>query len=297
MENAIIFKWLQRKLKYRNPDSLINIPSEYQIPSYERNEIRKYLEELHQQGIKFTYPSHIDYPTAFYTMKEPPLFIEYIGQPVWKCRSLISVVGSRKIHRITQQWISFELSTFINDSQASIVSGGAIGVDQTAHLAALKVKEPTVVILPSGLNQIYPSNLCQLKDEVLFQGGCFLSEFELNQKVRKNFFYLRNRLIAALGRVTLILQATERSGTLLTVHHALEFGRPVVVVSGHSMIPEFSGNKKLIKEGAVMIQDKEELLDFWNAESWSGLVDEVAGYHRRWPGHLTSPIYSALEKQ
>ena len=87
-----------------------------------------------------------------------------------------------------------------------------------------------------------------------------------------NYFYLRNRLIAALGEMTLIAQATEKSGTLLTVHHALEFGRPVLVVSGHSMMPEFNGNKKLIKEGAILIQDKDDLLEFWRAESWSGLA-------------------------
>ena len=276
MKNAIIFKWLQRKFKFRNPESIIIPPEGIEISTREQKEIVNYLEDLTANGIFWTYPSHTDYPLAFYKMKEPPMFIEYIGKPVWKEHSLFSVVGSRKIHRLTQQWISSELTSFVEQSRVSIVSGGAIGVDQASHVAALKAKRPTVVVLPSGLNQIYPSSLGQLKDEIIFQGGCILSEFEFNQKVRKNYFFLRNRLIAAFGEITLITQATERSGTMLTVHHALEFGRPVIVVSGHSMIPEFSGNKKLIKEGAVFIQDKDDLLEFWHAESWSGLVYKTA---------------------
>ncbi len=283
MNNAIIFKWLQRKFKFRNPESIMVPPQGLEISTCERNEILKYLEVLSENGIFWTYPSHIDYPLAFYKMKEPPLFIEYIGKPVWKQSSLISVVGSRKIHRLTQQWISTELTSFVEQARVSVVSGGAIGVDQASHLASLKAKLPTVVVLPSGLDQIYPTNLKQLKDEILFQGGCFLSEFEFNQQVRKNYFFLRNRLIAAFSEITLIVQATERSGTMLTVHHALEFGRPVLVVSSHAMIPEFSGNKKLIKEGALFIQDKDDLLEFWHAESWSGLVfkttDSTGGAH------------------
>lgn len=275
MENAISFKWLQRKFKFRNPDSIIKLPVGLSISLAEKKDIEKYLDRLGQQGISFIYPTHPDYPLAFYQMKEPPLFLEYVGTPVWKYNSLFSVVGSRKIHPLTQRWIQSELVQFVELSQLSVVSGGAFGVDQAAHVAALKAKRPTVVVLPSGLEQIYPMNLVELKDEILFQNGCFLSEFESEQKVQKHYFFLRNRLIAALGAFTLIAQATDKSGTLLTVHHALEFGRPVLVISGHPMMSEFSGNKKLIKEGACLIHDSADLLDFWRAESWSGLALET----------------------
>ncbi len=272
MEKAIRFKWLQRKFKFRNSDFILQYPVDSEISNFEKKDIRQYLEQLSAKGISYTYPTHEDYPSAFYQMKEPPLFLEYIGKPVWKQNRLISVVGSRKIHPLSQRWMASELTQFADLAKVTLVSGGANGVDQAAHLAALKAQQSTIVILPSGLGELYPHNLTELKEEVLFYDGCFLSEFEQHQKVQKNYFYLRNRLIAALGFFTLIVQATQKSGTLLTVHHALEFGRPVVVVPGHPMLVEFSGNMKLIKDGANLAHDFSDLLDFWHAESWSGLV-------------------------
>lgn len=272
MEKAIRFKWLQRKFKFRNSDFIHQYPVDSEMSDLDKKDIRQYLEQLNVSGISYTYPTHADYPAVFYQMKEPPLFLEYIGTPVWKQNRLCSVVGSRKIHPLSQRWMASELTQFVERAKVTVVSGGANGVDQAAHLAALKAQQSTIVVLPSGLGQLYPQNLTELKEEVLFYNGCFLSEFEQHQKVQKNYFYLRNRLIAALGCFTLIVQATQKSGTLLTVHHALEFGRPVVVVPGHPMLVEFSGNMKLIKDGASLAHDFSDLLDFWHAESWSGLV-------------------------
>ncbi len=270
MTNAIYFKWLQRKNKFRNPDSVIKKPEFFNIPQSEIIEIQKYLNILHIKHISYTYPSHINYPQAFYQMKEPPLFLEYIGEPIWNQGPMISVVGSRKCHILTRNWIQTELYQYLCESKMTVVSGGAHGVDQAAHLIAIKAQVPTIVVLPTGLNNLYPKDLSDLKNEILYNRGCFISEFEMDQHVHRNFFYLRNRLIAALGSFCLIAQAGEKSGTMLTVHHALEFGRAVLTIPSHPSMIDFSGNKKLIREGAYMVFETTDLHVFWQAEQWSG---------------------------
>lgn len=276
MTNAIYFKWLQRKNKFRNPKSILQKPDFFNISSEilqsEKSEIEKYLMDLEKNQISYTYPSHPDYPKAFYQMKEPPLFLEYIGRPIWNQNPIASVVGSRKCHPLTQNWIYTELYQFLVQSKMTVASGGAYGVDQLAHLVSIKAQVPTIVVLPTGLNQLYPKDLSDLKNEILYNGGCFISEFEMDQKVHKSFFYLRNRLIAALGNFCLIAQAGQKSGTMLTVHHALEFGRPVLTLPAHPMMVDFSGNLKLIQEGAIVIYKFDDLHVFWQAESWSGPV-------------------------
>jgi len=180
-------------------------------------------------------------------------------------------VGARKIHPLSRTWIEQELSDFlISKPNVVIVSGGAEGVDQCSHLLAVRHSRPTLVVLPCGLNQIFPKSLMGLKDQVIRSGGCFLTEFEYDQTVRKSFFFFRNRLIACFSLLTLVVQSERKSGTFLTVHHALQNGKTVVTIPSHPMLSEFSGNRHLMKEGAFFVADKNDLLDFWEAESWSG---------------------------
>ena len=186
MNDAIYFKWLQRKNRFRNPENKTERPSDFYLSKTETIEIQKYLDQLQLNKISYTYPSDMYYPKAFLQMKEPPLFVEYIGTPIWAQAELFSVVGSRKLHPLTQSWMQSEFADFLQETNLTVVSGGARGVDQAAHLAAVKMQRPTIVVLPSGLNQMYPSDLSELRDEILFYRGVFISEFEMNQKVHKS---------------------------------------------------------------------------------------------------------------
>jgi DNA processing protein len=199
-------------------------------------------------------------------MKEPPLFLEYQGVPVWKQAPMISVVGSREISPLTQKWMKGPLADFVARTGVTTVSGGARGVDQTVHFVSLKQNRPTVFVLPSGLGQMYPETLQDFRREEFAATACFISEFESEQRIHKSHFYFRNRLIAALGHVTLVTQASLKSGSLLTVHHALENGKPVIVVPAHPEHLGFEGNLKLLRDGAYPIANEQDLLDFWNGE-------------------------------
>lgn len=275
MKHALYFKALQRKLKYRNPDAILHADQmqSFVFTQFELDDANVYIKHLESINIQYTYPGHVNYPQQFYKMIEPPLFIEYIGQPCWLNFQTLSVVGARKIDKLTIQWMDMHLKEFLQiKGDVAIVSGGAEGVDILSHVISLKINRPTLVVLPCGLHEIYPQRLKLLKDQIIQSGGCLLTEFELNQTVRKNYFYFRNRIIAGFSALTLVVQAERKSGSFLTVHHALQNGKTVLTVPSHPMMSSFSGNQYLMKEGAFFVSASQDLLDFWEAESWSGPV-------------------------
>lgn len=269
MQNAILFKILQRRLSFRNPESYTELPPDLVYSHAEYDSAQIYLESLCKLGINFTYPGHIEYPMMFLKMKEPPLFLEYRGQALWKKNDFISVVGTREPHALTESWMRHQLGDFLEREQVGVVSGGARGVDQLAHLLAIKHRRPTLFILPSGIESMYPRSLHNFLEKYSGEQLCFLSEFEMQQKIHKSNFYVRNRLIAALGLLTLVVQADIKSGSFLTVHHCLEIGRTVTTVSSHPEIQGFGGNLKLLHEGAHMTRNANDLRELWQAESWS----------------------------
>lgn len=237
-------------------------PSEYRAAQL-------YIEQLELRGIRYTHPNCSDYPALFLRMKEPPLFFEYIGRPLWLENDFLSVVGSRDMAELTESWMKKNLEEFLCENLVGVVSGGAHGVDQLAHSIAIKNNRPTIFVLPSGLVRLYPANLKKIKEEQMSSEVCFISEFEFDQPVVKMNFYVRNRLIAALGLMTLVTQASLKSGSLLTVHHALEIGRPVMTVPAHPELIGFEANLKLLHDGAAMIKSSQDLCDIWKSESWT----------------------------
>lgn len=208
MHEAILFKILHRSLKFRNPAHLNTIPDGFTYSESDYRLAENYLRKLCDRGIRYSYPGEMYYPVEFSRMNEPPLFFEYDGEPVWYRKNCISVVGSREISPLSEGWLNKNLEIFLQKNPLVLVSGGANGVDQRAHTIALKNKCDTIFVLPSGLAQLYPPNVHRFKQTDKFQEAgrsCFLTEFEMDQVIHKSHFYFRNRLIAALGKFTLVV--------------------------------------------------------------------------------------------
>ena len=272
MNKAVFFKWLQKKNKFRNTERIIVAPDNLScIPDKDYNYIEKYIETLKSEGIKYTFPSDIHYPRIFYCVPEPPLFLEYRGVPAWTTNECLSIVGSRDLDHLTRTWLEKELIDLLRRQNLCLVSGGARGVDQAVHRCALRAEKPTVAILPSGLNQVYPTDLKLMEKWIIAAGGALLTEFEYDQKINKHHFFLRNRLIAQLSRVLLVAQAKIKSGTFLTVHHALQSGRIVAVVPAHPQQNLFTGNIQLLQDGAFPVYNAQDLDSLLTSEMWSSL--------------------------
>lgn len=222
--------------------------------------------KLEGAGVQFVVFGEPDYPSSCYQMADPPLTLSYQGAPAWRHSSSLSVVGSREPAEDSLVWMEKEFSAFCEGTDVCIVSGGARGVDQKAHSLALRKSRSTVVVLPSGLGDVYPASLLEWRDAVMGQGGCFLSEYDYQQRMHKNLFHHRNRLIAGLGVGTLLVEARRRSGTLITAQQAAQLARPVWVVPGHPLDPHFQGSLDLVCEGAQVIRDAQDLLMFFESE-------------------------------
>ena len=198
-----------------------------------------------------------------------------LRQPFWRSFACLAVVGSRKMHSLSSAWMNEHFSEYVNRTAVCIVSGGAFGVDQLAHRISIKNSAPTVVVTPSGLIDIYPSDLKEKLNCLNADLVCYLSEFEMNQVLHKSHFYFRNRLISALGDMVLVVQADCRSGSLLTVHHALENGKPVLTLPAHPSLSGFKGNFQLMQEGAGVILSSLDLQQIWLAEKQSNIIKQT----------------------
>lgn len=228
-----------------------------------RDEARR----LQKEGLKISIFGDDLYPTSFLRSPEPPLALSFIGNPEsLREKEILSVVGSRDIRPESREWMECELGAFLKSQDLVLCSGGARGVDQVAHALAVRHSRPTWVFLPSGLKQMYPLSLLEWKKEILDGGGGFISEYPPSLGMWKAHFDQRNRLIAAVGLATLIVQAQVRSGTLLTATRAAECGRPLWVVPGHPRDPAFSGNLELLLQGANLVRHHEDLTIFWQCE-------------------------------
>lgn len=227
------------------------------------------------KGVKFVCYGEDHYPLQCYLMAESPLCLSYVGSPCWQVEASISIVGSREPSSESLLWMEQELSSFLSKANPLVVSGGARGVDQKAHALALRKLCATAVVLPSGLGEIYPDSLKDWVRPIIDQGGCMISEYDYQQKMHKHLFHHRNRLIAALGSVTLLVEARRRSGTLITAHQAAQLGRSVWVVPGHPQDPHFQGSLDLLFDGAQIARDAEDLLMLFHSELRNEKMDSV----------------------
>lgn len=211
-------------------------------------------------GVRILYPGHPDYPVEFFQIEKPPLFLSCWGSPCWLMARCLSVVGSREPSQSSLEWMELHLRKCLDlDARLVLVSGGARGIDQKAHLISIRSQRPTVVFLPSGLGTPFPAELGKWRPEILGAGGCLLSEYAPFQEVRKHHFVSRNRMIAALSSTLLVVEARRRSGSTMTARLAREGGRTLCV------LPTFPGNARsdgsldLLFDGAFPIRDAEDL--------------------------------------
>lgn len=211
------------------------------------------------QGVYHTTYGEAHYPPEFLELKNPPLNLFVMGSPLGKAQRRISVVGAREIQQETIAWMKIHFFEWLRGQEITVVSGGARGVDQLAHRCAYRAGRPTLVFLPSGLNQIYPKNLISEKKVILQNGGSFYSQFPPSAAMKNHFFYMRNQLIASLSPLLFVVQAAEKGGSMMTAKWATELHREVLTLPQDPLRSEFSGNLQLLMEGVTMLRDRADL--------------------------------------
>lgn len=202
-----------------------------------------------------------EFPNSLHDLHDPPSHLYWAGLPL--PTKTLGVIGSRRMTRYGREAMQLLLPPLIRKDVA-IISGLALGVDGYAHRLALQGGGYTAAVLPSGLPEVYPRSHQSLAQNIIDSGGALISEYEAPHSVRKHDFLRRNRLVAALSDVLLVVEATERSGTTSTVRHALELGKPVLAVPGSIITATSAGTNRLIRAGAAP------------ALSWEDIAMELA---------------------
>ncbi len=231
---------------------------------------RRILEWCAGNGVRILYPGHPDYPARFSRFHEGSaagssegasvLFVR--GEPPWRSRIGLGIVGSRSPTAAALAWMDAHLPPVLSNPGVYSISGGARGVDQKAHALSLRVGCPTVAFLPSGLARIYPAEFIAWADAVVASGGALVTEYPPSEPMRKCHFHRRNRLIARLGAVCLVAEAARKSGTLITARYAKEAGVPVAVLPASPLEPKAMGSLDLLFEGAQPLRDARDLGEF-----------------------------------
>ena len=226
----------------------------------DRSLLDKELTLLDQE--KMAYITIVDdsYPELLAQIYAPPVVLYWKGidSTLLAARSL-AVVGSRACNKYGRDIVQELLPPCIAQD-ITIVSGGALGIDTLAHQIALDNQGKTIVVLGSGLLKPYPWSNKKLFEHVVERNGMVISSFPLQAEALSGNFPARNRIIAGLSTTTLVIQAAEKSGALITAHYALEQGKNVAAVPGPLFDPLSVGCNNLIKQGAYLINNASDLL-------------------------------------
>jgi len=201
------------------------------------------------------------FPPQFLEIPEPPTQL-YIQGSLPEDHIFLCVVGSRKYSQYGKEACQ-RIIAGLRGHKITIVSGLALGIDAVAHQAALDAGLNTIAVPGSGLNPdvLYPSTNTNLAKRILKSGGALLSEFEPDFKATIWSFPKRNRIMAGLSQAVLIIEAEEKSGTLITARMALDYNKDVFVIPGSIFSQNSKGTNKLIKRGAMPISSSDELLE------------------------------------
>lgn len=199
-----------------------------------------------------------DYPLVLAEGIAPPPVLFLRGKSELLQQNMIAIVGSR--HATVQGTkIATSFAKDLASQSWTVVSGFADGIDSAAHRGALNETASTIAILGTGIDRVYPAKNRDLAHEMA-QKGLLLSEFPLGTAPLAVNFPRRNRLIAALGRATVVIEATEKSGSLITARLAGEMGRDVMAVPGSILNLQASGCHKLIRDGAILVTCVQDIL-------------------------------------
>jgi DNA processing protein len=232
-----------------------------------KRDLQKIWDRLQAQGIQLLTWQEEAYPSVLKEIDQPPPVLYVCGsfapEDVWS----VAIVGTRRITPYGRQ-VADELAAYLAHHGLTVVSGLARGVDAVAHEAALKAGGRTIAVLGSGVDVIYPPENRLLAEQVIKQGA-LISDFPVGTQPEGVNFPPRNRIISGLARATVVIEAGEKSGALITATFAAEQGREVLAVPGTIHAPQSKGTNRLIQQGArplLAMQDVLEAIDFEHAQ-------------------------------
>lgn len=280
--------WISSQSKYRLLEAAEGIQEIYHMPEQqvqavmgkrgcerfmqhrERFEPEAVWNYLARQGISYTYCQAADFPRRLTEIPDPPFGLFYKGRLPSDTMPAVAVIGARKCSEygrcMAEQFAAGFAARGIN-----VISGMAMGIDGISQSAALKAGGSSYAVLGSGVDIVYPRTNETLYAQLVRQGGV-LSEYPPRLAPRPSLFPPRNRIISALSDVVLVVEAREKSGTLITVDMALEQGREVYTIPGRCTDSLSMGCNRLLRQGAMVATAPEDIIE---DQRWESLLTKT----------------------
>ena len=257
----------------------------------EGGELREDVRRLTESGARVLFLTDPGYPALLREIHDPPAVLFARGAP-YPDAPAIAVVGARRASRAGLD-AARSLGAQLAEAGVTVVSGFARGVDAAAHRAALGAGGKTVAVFGCGVDVCYPPEQNDLL-EALLASGCALSEFPMGTDPEPWNFPVRNRILAGLARIVCVVEAATKSGSLITARYATGYGRDVAAVPGSILSPGAEGSNALLKDGAILVRNADDLLAELPEEERRRLRRQVASREDApVPAHL-SPDAAAL---
>lgn len=258
--------------RFKSPESIFDAPSEdllavegitpRLVSAIRKHKISESVQRdfdlVMKKGFKIVTLSDPDYPPLLLQIPDPPPFLYVMGRLNGSEKS-IAVVGSRNATNygiLTTRRICRDLAML----KITVVSGMAVGIDSAAHRGALAGKGSTIAVLGSGLERIYPAENRNLFYQIA-ENGAVVSEFPLKTEPDAHNFPIRNRIISGISLGTVVVEATRRSGSLITAHLAAEQNREVFAIPGSIQSFKSTGTHTLIKQGAKLVEHAQDIVE------------------------------------
>lgn len=240
------------------------------VKSRENWNLEKEFENLNEQGIGFTCMESKDYPQKLRHITNPPYSLYYKGRLPTEKDKAVAIVGARS-RSAYGQGVARELAGMLAKEGISVISGLAMGIDADAHQGALTAGGTTFGVLGNGVNVCYPGQNRHLYRQIVQSGG-ILSEYPPDEQPMPYRFPSRNRIISALSDCVVVIEAREKSGSLITADCAMEQGKDVYALPGRITDPLSAGCNKLIRQGAGILYSVEDFLKEWEIIGQSGIA-------------------------
>ena len=220
------------------------------------DEVAREIAGLAKLGGRIIASCEPDFPHGLAALDPPPPLIAVLGHAPLLKREMVAIVGARNASALGRKF-AYVLAQDLAATGLTIASGMARGIDSAAHDGALATG--TVAVLAGGVDVVYPPENQKLYDAIREQGA-IISEMRLGEAPQARHFPRRNRLISGLARGLVVVEAAERSGSLITANYALEQGREIFAVPGSPLDPRARGPNRLIREGATLTESAEDVL-------------------------------------
>jgi len=224
-------------------------------------------------GARVLLPDDDDYPPALHDLGDPPPWLFALGRLAVLDRPVVAIVGTRRATPYGLR-VARGLARELARAGVAVASGLARGIDAAAHRGALDAGGDTAAVLGTGVDIAYPPAHRALHAEVAHR-GLLLSEELPGDHASGGSFPRRNRIIAALARATIVVEAPVKSGALITAAHALELQRAVAAVPGPIDVPASAGSNELLRDGAIVIADVDDALALAGAVRARGAAPEL----------------------